>query len=196
MYEGGIRVSGTVSELVWSEDVAESTSVPRSPPGCAGATRVRPRNGALLIGARVHEPVRQALPEPAAQAGDEDQPSPLSGDGVALHAAARPPAAPQAGTGRKPVPRSLPRPTRTRRSSSRTSRTEGGERKGQKKSTGKRSSWRASTPEGGVPVRGARVLPAVSRGVEGLAPTTSWISSECSTCRSATSGWVRRSSAT
>src|SRR5205085_4195302 len=43
--------------------------------------------------------------EHAAQAGTEDQPSPVSGDGPALHAAPGPPAAPQAGAPQQSLPR-------------------------------------------------------------------------------------------
>src|SRR6476646_5072678 len=46
-----------------------------------------------------------SLTEHPAQAGTQDQSAPVSGDGPALHAPPRPPAAPQAGAVEQPLPR-------------------------------------------------------------------------------------------
>ena len=92
MYEGRIRVSGTVSELVWNDEVADlylgpSLTAPHEievPTSRKLAARERIQAGAL-----------HGDPHPA---GTEVQSTPLPGDGPPVHAAAGPPDPPGTGT--------------------------------------------------------------------------------------------------
>jgi hypothetical protein len=86
------------------------------------------------------------LPGHPAQAGDEDQSTPVPGDGSAVHAPARPAAAHQAGDAEQSVPR--PGGAAGRRGGDGAGREgEGeGEKEKRRRSTGRRSSWTASRP--------------------------------------------------
>src|SRR5690606_32481037 len=60
-----------------------------------------------ILESRVREPAHEdgSVSGYCAQAGDEDQSTPVPGDGSALHAPARPAAAPEAGIAEQPLPR-------------------------------------------------------------------------------------------
>ena len=103
MFDGQVKVSGTVRELVFDDTVAEIYLGPDALGAPARTLRVA-SDGA---GARHEDRHHQ---KHAAPAGAEDQSTPLPGDGPALHAAPRPPAASQAGAPQQ----SLPRDGRTR----------------------------------------------------------------------------------
>ena len=97
MFDGQVKVSGTVRELVFDDTWPTSISARPSRRACARGSRPRRReNGVMRPGLGQTHP---------AQAGAEDQSTPLPGDGSALHAPARPPAAPQAGAAQQSLPR-------------------------------------------------------------------------------------------
>ena len=99
MFDGQVKVSGTVRELVFDDTVADIYLGPTLTARLRARFAAADRRGTD----RPHE--SRAFPEHAAQAGAQDQSTPVSGDGSALHAAAGPAAAPQAGAAEQPVPR-------------------------------------------------------------------------------------------
>ena len=95
MFDGQVKVSGTVRELVFDDEVSRIYLGPTL------TARLRAR-----FATEGERPVRHGTqPEHLAPAGAEDQSTPVPGDGPALHAAARPAAAPEAGAADQSVPR-------------------------------------------------------------------------------------------